>query len=244
MSDVTMEFVLMLTERDVTIPDALEVYGGLAVDGLRHVAFKDVGAEPGALAELTAAVRADGGSVLLEVADMSERGQEEGVQLAVDLGVERVVAAWRPDVADALKGDDTPEYWPFVGTLSGSPLALESTPEEMADQAREVTASGSVGGVVVMPYRQDAFDATALLGAVTAEVEVPVLVAGGVSGASQIERIAEAGAWGFTMGSALLRDRAADPASVGRRITEVLGICRDLPPMPRPNHRDRHRVGR
>ncbi|MEO3755214.1 hypothetical protein [Streptomyces sp. B6B3] len=229
MSDAATNFVLMLTERDVTIPDALEVYTRLAerdLHDLHHIAVKDVGADPGLLGDVTDAAHADGRSVLLEVADMSARGQEAGVQLAIDLGVEKVVATWREDFLDALKSDDAPQYWPFLGALSGSPLRLGSSAEELYALADELGRESGVGGVVLMPYRQEAHEPSQLLAAVTAAATAPVLVAGGVSETAQIERIARAGAWGFTMGSALLGDRQHDPASVGRRISDVLRACR------------------
>jgi len=79
-----------------------------------------------------------------------------------------------------------------------------------------------------MPYRQQAYDPADLLHRVTSVATVPVLVAGAVSTAAQIEAIARAGAWGFTMGSALLAGRRDDPAGVARRVGEKLALCREV----------------
>ena len=62
-----LHFVLMLTERDVTIPDAMDVYQTVTGTGLRYVAFKDVGADHGMLGDLTGAAREDGLQTLLEI---------------------------------------------------------------------------------------------------------------------------------------------------------------------------------
>ncbi|MFE6040536.1 hypothetical protein [Streptomyces sp. NPDC056452] len=227
--DVAVNFVLMLTEKDVTIPDALEVYEKLAVDSLRNIAFKDVGADRQMVQDLTDAAHADGRSVLLELADMSDRGQEQGLQLGVDLGVDQVVARWRADFADALATEGAPEYWPFLGSLSGSPLVLDSTPDELAAQADELSRAGGVGGFVLMPYRQSAYDAVALLERASAAATVPVLVAGGVRDAEQIDDIAGAGGWGFTMGGAALAERHGDPESVSRRVADIMRLCEEVP---------------
>ncbi|MGY5060716.1 nitronate monooxygenase [Streptomyces sp. 900105755] len=226
MNGTTPHFVLMLTDRDVTIPDAVEVYSALRIPELRHVAFKDVGADPQMLRDLTGAAHADGRSVLLELADMSDRGQSKGLQLAVDLGVDSVVATWRAETAAALNREDAPAYWPFVGTLTGSPLELLSGPAELAAIAKELDDTPGVRGAVLMPYRQHRHQPSALLRDVTAATGLPVLVAGGVAGAEQIEDVMRAGAWGFTMGSALLHGREDAPSLVGRRVRNVLGICR------------------
>ncbi|GAA2909489.1 hypothetical protein Acy02nite_89060 [Actinoplanes cyaneus] len=222
-----VNFVLMLTERDVTIPDALQVYRDLVADELRTIAVKDVGADPEMIRELTRAAHEDGRSVLLELADMSEKGQERGYELALDLGVDQVVGAWSPRAAEALSGPGAPQYWPFAGQMSGSPLVLTGTPEQLSADARRLSAAPAVAGLVLMPYRQSTYPPRELLRQTVDASGVPVLVAGGVRGAEQIADIAAAGAWGFTMGGAALADRHDDPKSVSERVNEVLRLCRE-----------------
>ncbi|MGW4378913.1 hypothetical protein [Kitasatospora sp. NPDC004531] len=214
----------MLTEQDITIPDAVDVYQKLAVDELRLIAFKDVGTDPIMAKDLTEAAHADGRSVLLELADTSDAGQERGYQLALDLGVDRVVGTWRPSAAQEFAQSGKPEYWPFVGSMSGSPLELASTPDELAAQAEQLNATAGVAGLVLMPYRQKSYDPALLMQRTAAAGPAPLLIAGGVRGAEQITSIAAAGAWGFTMGGAALADRHDDPASVTKRVAEILRI--------------------
>jgi hypothetical protein len=227
MNDADMNLVLMLTERDVTIPDAIEVYAGLTTESLRYVAFKDIGADRGMLQELTDTIHADGRSALLEIADLGARQQEAGMQLALDIGVDHVVAEWSEDFLAFGTPVGAPEYWPFLGSLSGNPLTLSSSPEELVAMATALSRADGVAGLVAMPYRQQRYEASLLLDVVLQAASVPVLVAGGVANATQIEGIARAGAWGFTMGSALLSGRQDDPASVSRRINEALRVCQE-----------------
>jgi hypothetical protein len=205
------------------------VYEKLDVDGLKHVAFKDVGVDRNVARDLTDAAHADGRTVLLELADLTDRGQEQGMRLAADLGVDRVVARWRADFAEMAATNSTLEYWPFVGTLSGSPLQLAGTPAELSQQAKELSGHAGVDGLVLMPYRQRAYDPATLLACTTEAADVPVLVAGGVRGAQQIGEIRTAGGWGFTIGGAALADRHVDPASVSRRTAEILRLCQPVP---------------
>ncbi|MFD0883139.1 hypothetical protein ACFQ08_00970 [Streptosporangium algeriense] len=226
---MTLTFVLMLTEKDMTIPDAITVYEKLSVDALRTIAFKDVGTDPSMARDLTDAAHEDGRSVLLELADMSDAGQERGYRLALDLGVDSVVGAWRPEVAHAFAGSGTPEYWPFVGSLSGSPLVLDSSPDALAAEAERLSATDGVRGLVLMPYRQTSYDPALLMERTAARSAVPLLIAGGVRDAGQIAAIAAAGAWGFTMGGAALADRHNDPASVTKRVSEIIRLSQEAP---------------
>ncbi|GGV80408.1 4-hydroxythreonine-4-phosphate dehydrogenase [Streptomyces gelaticus] len=223
---MALNFVLMLTEKDRTIPDAVDVYEKLSVDELRIIAFKDVDTDPHMARDLTEAAHADGRSVLLELADTSEAGQERGCQLALDLGVDRVVGTWRPSAAEAFAGSGKPEYWPFVGSMSGNPLVLDSSPDELAAEAERLSATHGVAGLVLMPYRQNSYDPVLLMERTAAAATVPFLIAGGVRDAAQITDIAAAGAWGFTMGGAALADRHDDPVSVTKRVSEIMRISR------------------
>jgi hypothetical protein len=227
---VALNFVLMLTEQDRTIPDAVDVYEKLSVDELRLIAFKDVGTDPHMARDLTEAAHADGRSVLLELADTSDAGQEIGCRLALDLGVDRVVGTWRPSAAAAFAGNDSIEYWPFAGALSGSPLVLDSSPDELAAEAQRLSATDGVAGVVLMPYRQTSYDPVLLMKRTASAANVPLLIAGGVRDAAQITDIAAAGAWGFTMGGAALADRHDDPASVTKRVSEIMRLSRQASP--------------
>lgn len=224
---LSLNFFLMLTERDVTIPDALEVYDSLEASPLRNIALKDTGVDRNLARELTERAHHDGRSVLLELADLSPRGQEEGIRLAIDLRVDRVVAGWRPEFADILAADGAPEYWPFVGSLSGSPLTLHSSPSELAVQSAELSTAHGVDGLVVMPYRQLRYDAVSLLESTAQTSCLPVLVAGGVQHPAQVNAIAAAGAWGFTVGGAALVDRHGDEMYVGRQVAEMLRLCQE-----------------
>jgi hypothetical protein len=192
------------------------------------VAFKDIGADQPMVRDLTDAIHSDGRSALLEIADMTDRGQAEGMQLALSLGVDMVIGAWRPDFADGLRATGFPEYWPFLGTLRGNPLSLTGGPSDLATMAARVSQTGGVRGVVLMPYRQQNFDPVDLMESVSRAATVPLLVAGGVSGVGQIEAVAQCGAWGFTMGGAVLSDRLQDPGSVNLRVGRVLELCRQV----------------
>lgn len=221
-------FILMLTERDVTIPDAMEVYKTVTGSGLHYIAFKDAGADRNMLEDLTAAAHEDGLLTLLEIVDVTEAGQDAGVDLALQLGVDIIIGTWRPRSAAAIGSVKQPAYFPFLGSLSGSPLQLRGSPADLAVHTSELAANAGVAGAVLMPYRQKDHSPDEIMLSVIRTADLPILIAGGVCSNEQIMAIHRAGAWGFTMGAEALKFRHEDPGSVRRKVLETLSLCQSF----------------
>src|SRR5262245_16208969 len=81
-----IEFVFMLTRDDVTVPDALDVLGGLRASGLRYVGFKDVGPPPAVLAEVCGLAHECGMEVMLEVVSVSREDERRSLRAAREIG--------------------------------------------------------------------------------------------------------------------------------------------------------------
>lgn len=62
-----MDFIFMLTHQDRTVEDPLRILDEVASLGLRHIGFKDVGASPRLLAQLTERIREAGAISYMEV---------------------------------------------------------------------------------------------------------------------------------------------------------------------------------
>lgn len=227
-----LQFMLMLTERDVTIPDAIKVYGTVAGTGLRYVAVKDVGADRAMLEDLIAAVHEDGLLTMFEVADVTDAGQDAGVELALQLGVDIIVGTWRPRSAAAIASARQSAYFPFLGSLSGSPLQLRGSPASLSAHMSELAENPGVAGAVLMPYRQQEHSPGELMTSVIQAADLPVLIAGGIKSGEQVMAVGRAGAWGFTMGSEALKHRHEDPGGVRRKVLETLSLCQRFESAP------------
>jgi len=182
----------------------------------------------GCLEDLTAAVNEDGLLTLLEIADVTEAGQDAGVDLALQLGVDIIVGTWRPESAAVIESVKQSAYFPFLGSLSGSPLQLQGSPADLAAQMSELAANAGVAGAVLMPYRQKEHSPDELMPSVIRAADLPILIAGGVESSEQIMAIDRAGAWGFTMGAGALKLRHEDAGSVRRKVLETLSLCQSL----------------
>jgi DhnA family fructose-bisphosphate aldolase class Ia len=150
------------------------------------------------------------------------------VELALRLGVDIVVGTWRPQSAAVIGSVKRSMYFPFLGSLSGSPLRLRGSPADLRAQMGELAENSGVAGVVLMPYRQKEHSPDELMPSVVRAADLPVLIAGGVGSSEQIMAIGRAGAWGFTMGAEALRRRHEDAGSVRRKVVEILSLCQSL----------------
>lgn len=195
------EFIFMLTRQDATVPDALDVYESLRQTGLRHVGFKDIGASPATLTELTQRMHADGRTVYLEVVSVTVEDELRSIRVAREAGVDVVMGGTHVEQALPILEGSGLRYFPFPGRVVGHPSVLEGRIEEIAASAARLTATPGVDGLDLLAYRH-AEPAEPIIEAVVRASRGPVVVAGSIVSADQIGALTALGAWAFTIGSA------------------------------------------
>ena len=215
-----IEFVFMLTRDDVTIGDAAAVLRGVSGTGLRYVGFKDVGPPPAVLREVADAAHEAGLEVMLEVVSVSREDELRSLRAAREIGVDWVLGGIHPH--DGVEILDGVRYCPFAGTVEGHPSVLTGSIEAIAAHAAELTALPGVHGLDLLAYRHATEDPIALTRAVAAAAEGPVIAAGSVRSLEQIAALEAAGAWGFTIGSAIFEGVFPGAPSVPAQIEAVL----------------------
>jgi hypothetical protein len=217
-----IEFVFMLTHHDRTVDDPLAVYALIRDCGLRYVGFKDVGATPAELREVCAAAHADGLEVMLEVVSTSKADELTSIAAATEIGVDWVLGGTHPRDGLRVLDGSAARYCPFPGTVTGHPSVLHGQIDEIAASARQITALDGVYGLDLLAYRHPSANAAELTRAVVRAASGPVIAAGSVASVAQIEDLASAGAWGFTIGGAIFEGRLPGGPSVGGQIRQVL----------------------
>lgn len=219
-----IEFVFMLTRYDRTVDDAPEVLAGLAGSGLRHVGFKDVGASADRQRELTRQAHDLGMEVMLEVVSTSREAEVGSIRAARRAGVDWVLGGTHPDDGLAVLAGSGIRYCPFPGTVTGHPSVLDGGIDEIAAHAAELTGRAGVAGVDLLTYRHPGADPEKLTAAVVRAADGVVLAAGSVVTDDQIALLARAGAWGFTIGSAVF-DGSVPGRDVPDRVARVLAVA-------------------
>jgi hypothetical protein len=220
-----IEFVFMLTHHDQTLPDALEVLASVRGSGLAYIGFKDIGATPERQRELADAAHEAGMEVMLEVVSTSEEAELASLRAAVDAGVDWVLGGTHVNEGERVLAGSALRYCPFPGRVVGHPSVLEGTIDEIAADAKAMTARPGVHGVDLLAYRHQTADVAALTRAVVAAATGPVIAAGSVIGAHQIRTLAEAGAWGFTIGGGIFEGRLPGAPDVDGQVRAVLEIA-------------------
>jgi hypothetical protein len=194
------ELIVMLTHHDKTVPNALELFERTKNYPINHWGFKDVGLSPEEMQRVVSAMKEAGKVTFLEVVSLLEEEGLRGARLAVDLGFDILMGTvFYPSIGDYLK-DKPVQYYPFPGHVHSHPSILDGTLEEIVAHACELESYGA-HGLDLLTYRYDG-DAARLLKEVVEATSVPVVSAGSIASFERINEVWDAGAWGFTIGSA------------------------------------------
>jgi mannose-6-phosphate isomerase-like protein (cupin superfamily) len=234
-----LRFIFMLTRNDRTVPDAAQQLQTALGLGVRHMGFKDIGLPIDQLKSLNAAIKAGGATSYLEVVSLDRESEIVSANAAVDIGVDVLLGGTRvDDVLPILRGTGI-RYFPFAGRISGHPSVLEGTIEEIVQSAKAITARDGVDGLDLLAYRSKE-DVPALMRAVCAAVSKPVFMAGSIDTPQRIGVVKEAGAAGFTIGTAALdgkypADAKDVPNQLAAIIRDVAALNKHLSPIHKEN---------
>jgi hypothetical protein len=213
------ELIVMLTHDDQTVHNALELFEGLRDCPITHWGFKDVGLAPTAMQAVATAMKAAGKTTFLEVVSLSEEEGLRGARLAVDLGFDILMGTvFFPSIKEYLK-DKSVRYYPFPGHVHSHPSILDGTIDEIVSHAAELERYGA-HGLDLLTYRYDG-DAALLLKRVVDETHIPIVSAGSIASFERINEVWDAGAWGFTIGSAFFEKRFVPDGSFEENVWAV-----------------------
>lgn len=214
------EFILMLTYNDSTVKDALNIFRECKDAPVMHWGFKDVGLPPDEMKILVHEMKAAGKTTYLEVVSLSEEEGVRGAKIAVEAGFDILMGTvFFDSILEYLK-DKPIKYYPFPGHIHSHPSILDGTIEDIVAHARFLESKG-VQGMDLLSYRYVG-DAPLLLQEVVKATSVPIVSAGSIESYKRLAEVWKAGAWGFTIGSALF-DKKFVPN--GTFLENTLAVC-------------------
>jgi hypothetical protein len=222
-----MDFVFMLTRNDATVGNALDLVETARELGLRHIGFKDAGADAPMLGRLTQAIRSAGASPWMEVVATTREAELRGVALGRDLGVDLLMGGVHVEEALRILDGGATRYLPFAGKPSGHPTRLGGSAAEVEAQCRAFAAMGCAG-VDILAYRATEAEPLDLVAACRRGFvdQGAVVVAGSVNSAERVAAVRAAGADAFTIGTAAIEGSYAPRAGpLAAQLRAVLEDC-------------------
>ena len=214
------ELIVMLTHHDKTVSNALELFDALKDYPIKHWGFKDVGLSPEEMQTVVTAMKDAGKATFLEVVSLSEEEGLRGARLALDLGFDILMGTvFYDSILEYLK-DKPIKYYPFPGHIYSHPSLMDGTIEEIVAHAQFLESKG-VPGMDLLSYRYIG-DAPLLLREVVKATTVPIVSAGSIDSYKRLAEVWQAGAWGFTIGSALF-DKKFIPD--GSFLDNTMAVC-------------------
>jgi hypothetical protein len=226
----SMDFIFMLTHQDRTVEDPLRILDEVASLGLRHIGFKDVGASPRLLAQLTERIREAGAISYMEVVSTDPTGSLHSAEIARDLGVDRLLGGTQVDeVLSVLWGSQT-SYFPFAGRPIGHPTRLEGDQTEIESQCQTLIDKGCAGADL-LAFRSIQSNPLELIAAARRGLGSRgyLIVAGSINTPEQIRTLRKLGVDAFTIGSAVFDYVFAPGArSVRDQLEGILRECTAL----------------
>lgn len=220
-----LRFIFMLTRNDRTVEDASEQLQTALALGVRHIGFKDIGLPIAQLKALNTAIKAGGATSYLEVVSLDRESEIASARAATEIGVDILLGGTRVDDVLLVLAGSNIQYCPFPGRITGHPSVLEGTIEEIVESARALAVRDGVHGLDLLAYRSKE-DVPALMKAVCAAVSKPVYVAGSIASPERIGLVKDAGAAGFTIGTAALDGNY--PAPSKDVSSQLAAILRDV----------------
>lgn len=219
------ELIVMLTHHDKTVSNALELFQRTREYPITHWGFKDVGLSPKEMQSLAGTMKEAGKTTCLEVVSLSEAEGLQGARLAVDSGFDILMGTvFYPSILEYLK-DKPIKYYPFPGHVHSHPSILDGTIDEIVAHARELEGYGA-HGLDLLTYRF-AGEAGQLLKQVVAATNIPIVSAGSIASFERIQEVGEAGAWGFTIGSAFFEKKFVPDGSFEQNLLAVCDWLRE-----------------
>lgn len=198
-----MDFIFMLTRQDQTVSDCLTVMTEIAPLNLRHIGFKDVGADLPTLRTLNRRIKEAGAVSYMEVVSTTAAAALNSARIAVEIGVDRLLGGTQVKETLAILQGSGIAYYPFPGRPQGHPTELGGTAADVESDSRSFLALGCAG-VDLLAYRATQAEPLELVKAARRALgkEGTLICAGAVDSKARIAALRDAGCDAFTVGSA------------------------------------------
>ena len=215
-----MNMIVMLTNHDKTVKNALELFEDCKNLPVEHWGFKDIGLPVAQMKKLVRNMKNANKKTFLEVVSYTEKECIEATKLAIECEFDYLMGTiFFQSVYDLLK-DKPIKYMPFCGKVSGSPSVLEGSIDEIIAHAKSIKEK-NVYGLDLLTYRYTG-DPEELAQKFIKEIDLPVIIAGSINSFEKLEKVKKLNPWGFTIGSAFFDKKFVKGGSFKEQIERIV----------------------
>ena len=219
---MTPEIIIMLTNNDITVKNAEEIFDSCKDLPLKKWGFKDVGLSKEEMIHLAKKMKEAGKQTYIEIVTYTEEGCLEGAKLAYECGFDYLTGTLPFDSVFEYAKEHDLKYFPFCGNVGGSPVVLTGSVEEIVASAKECIEKGAAG-VDLTAYRYVEGNAADLTQAVVDAIGADkVCIAGSIGNTKRMDEMKDAGVSEYTMGSALFNANFVEDGSFRENLEYVI----------------------
>jgi hypothetical protein len=158
---------------------------------------------------------------MLEVVSTSKEAELSSLRSAAEAGFDWVLGGTHGADTAGMLPDDV-RYCPFPGRVVDHPSVLFGTIDEIAADAGRLTGLDHVAGLDLLAFRHPTANTLELIRGVVQASSGPVIVAGSIASIERAVAVSEAGAWGYTIGSAIFDGLFPGAPSIADQVRRVL----------------------
>jgi len=194
--------IVMLTKKDVTVPDALEIFESCRDMPVTYWGIQDHGLVPAAMKQFVDVLKAAGKIACLEAVSFTEEACMRSAQLAVECDFDYLFGTLYYDAVFEYLKVSGKRYCPYVGNITGNPRILRGTVKEMLEQER-IISEKRIFGTDLSGYRYKGGNKLKLCETYIKNAQNPVCLSGGIDSDEKIKAVKKMDPWAFTIGTAL-----------------------------------------
>jgi len=201
-----VKIIAMLTNNDLTIEYARELFEASHRAPTQYWGFKDTGISSYAASDLAKHIYDKGKTIVFESFGEKEDDCLRAAEFAIKNKCKYLVGCeFHPSVASLLR-DSSVSYRPTIGRRAGVPRYLYGSIEDVVEDGQRVLASGA-DGICLSMYRYKDGDPNELgLAVLKAVGQQSTIISGSINTFDRLKQVRKLRPWGFTIGSALFNE--------------------------------------
>ena len=216
-----MKFIIMLTNHDKTVGDAITIFEKNKDAPTNYWGFKDVGIEKDKIKKLANKMKEKGKTIFFEGIKESEKECIESAKIAIECEFDYFIGPIYSDSLGKILKNSGVKFFPTCGKRKGTPRMLYGTIEETINDAKRIINLG-VDGICLSVYRYMDGKPEELAEKFVKSINVPIIMSGTLNNYERLDVIKRMNPWGFTIGTAFFDDSFGGYLSVYEKTKRVI----------------------